>query len=488
MAEIIVGQTITTQQYANADTTPQISNAYLFYVDVKLNSQDIVNNKSNITITHRMKAIRANYSNYSQTYSTVQIGSDVKATKYQSNASKNVTYTLASWTGDVEHNENGELSLTVNGVWHGYDDGNSYSAVSNTLSSLIEMPAILRISKLSVEPATLTGGNATISITKYIADYTTTVKYKVDSIEYILAEKSSGTTFYLAYDTIKNLIGAFTTAVVEITAVTFNGNNPVGSETKSIIVQTGRMPISLYDDRQGNVGVTFGEEATEPDVHFKLLTYFYENAVFDTEKGVYIKDSNNTAKEVLKLNNDDLVIGEDVRASNKNTYVKGYDVKLENKFYTLSFEQDRFVTKSTNVNLGTIANPWRRAYCTQAMYVTSDERNKKYINNLDDKYEQLFHKLNPKRFKMKKDASDDNKWHIGFIAQEVEQAIEESNLSNQYMIEHAFFEKNGEQTDEYTLSYSEFIALNTYMLKKAFLRIEELESKIEELEELISAG
>lgn len=205
MAEITIGQTITTQQYANADNTglSYYQNAYLFYVDVILNSQDSVSAKSNITIRHRMKCVRAYYSNYPSVYSEIAIGSTVMDTVYIPNTNYGQVYTLAEWTGDVAHDSSGELSLAINGIWHGYDDNQSYSAVSNTLANQVEFPPIYRISKIAVTPSTLTSGNATINVTKYVPAYTTTIKYKVEGTEYTLAEKSAATTFYLAYTTLK---------------------------------------------------------------------------------------------------------------------------------------------------------------------------------------------------------------------------------------------------------------------------------------------
>lgn len=281
MAAINVGQTITTQRYANADNTSLSYhvNAYLFYVDVTLNSQNTTDATSNITITHRMKCVKSYYSQYRGLYGTIGIGDEVKATKYLPTTASQQTYTLGNWTGNVAHDANGELQLVIKGIWHGYDNNNNYGPVSNTLLNTVELPTILRTSKIAVTPATLRYGNATINVTRYVTSYTTTIKYKVNGTTYTLATKSTATTFYLAYTTIKNLIGSFTSAIVEITAETYNGNTLVGTDSKSIIVQTGKMPASLYDDKQGNVGIWFGEEAKGPGARFKMPAYF-DDAVY----------------------------------------------------------------------------------------------------------------------------------------------------------------------------------------------------------------
>lgn len=276
MAEIIVGQTITTQQYANADNTSlsYYLNAYLFYVDVTLISQDIVNALSKVRIKHRMKCVRSYYSKYNSLHSDISIGDEVKNTKYLPTAAKGQTYDLAEWTGDVPHDSQGNLSIVVKGIWHGYDNNNNYGPVSNTLLNEIQFPQILRASTINVSPTFLTSGNATIMVTKHDPAYTTTLKYRVNNVDYVIATKSSNTTFYLAYNTIKNIIGSYTSAVVKITAITYSGNTILGEDSKEIIIQTGSIPLSLYDDMQGNTGVTFGEEATGAGARFKMPAYF----------------------------------------------------------------------------------------------------------------------------------------------------------------------------------------------------------------------
>ena len=288
MAEIIVGQTITTQQYANADNTSlsYYLNAYLFYVDVTLISQDIVNALSKVRIKHRMKCVRSYYSKYNSLHSDISIGDEVKNTKYLPTTAKGQTYDLAEWTGDVPHDSQGNLSIVVKGIWHGYDNNNNYGPVSNTLLNEIQFPQILRASTINVSPTFLTSGNATIMVTKHDPAYTTTLKYRVNNVDYVIATKSSNTTFYLAYNTIKNIIGSYTSAVVKITAITYSGNTILGEDSKEIIIQTGSIPLSLYDDMQGNVGATFGEKATGKDIHFKLPVHFY-NEVYGLPSTTY---------------------------------------------------------------------------------------------------------------------------------------------------------------------------------------------------------
>lgn len=498
MALIQIGQTITTQQYADTvdKSLPYSHNAFLFYVDVTLISQDEINATSKITIRHRLKCIRSYWRNYSNVYGEIAIGNDVKDTKYLATTELGKTYTLGTWTGDVAHDEDGELSITVNGNWYGDYGSSRYSPENNVLANIIDFPAIQKVSKLSVTPATLTSGNLSITITKYVSTYTTTIKYKVEGTEYTLATKSAATSFSLSFNDLKALIGSLTSSVVEITAITYNNDFEVGSDRKSIIVQTGKIPLSLYDNRQGNVGATFGEKATSSGFNVKMNARFYNESQFDKDitllnnKGIKGIDTNNDVKDLIKLNDSNQLI---VSENNIPIDINGSTVKLINQNGASVFllpggsANSGFFNASDNtMTLGTMAALWYRLYCKKSVYVSSDERTKKYINDLDNKYEEFFHKLNPKRFKFKKDGIDDVNWHLGFIAQDVEQAINKSGLSNMGLIEYSFFEEDGEQKDRYVLSYDEFIALNTHMLQKAYTKIEELENRIRELEELVN--
>lgn len=94
--------------------------------------------------------------------------------------------------------------------------------------------------------------------------------------------------------------------------------------------------------------------------------------------------------------------------------------------------------------------------------------------------------LRPTQFRMNDGAS--GRYHIGFIAQDVEQALLDTGLSTQdfagLTIEKLEdgVEKNGVRNEYYQLRYGEFISLNTYMIQKLYRRIDELEEKLKSLE------
>lgn len=86
--------------------------------------------------------------------------------------------------------------------------------------------------------------------------------------------------------------------------------------------------------------------------------------------------------------------------------------------------------------------------------VTSDERLKNSIETLPEAYLTMFDNLNPVRFKFNNGKS--GRFHVGFIAQEVEEAVTAAGLSS--MDFGGVVDMNGDGT-ELGLIYTEFIAI-----------------------------
>lgn len=119
----------------------------------------------------------------------------------------------------------------------------------------------------------------------------------------------------------------------------------------------------------------------------------------------------------------------------------------------------------------------------------SDRRIKNSISCDMEKYIPVFLKLKPSCFKMNDGTSD--RFHTGFIAQEVEEAVRDAGLTNKDFAALTIEQKEGEDgktREEYGLRYSEFVSLNTYMIQQAWKRIEALEQRVAEAEGRINGG
>lgn len=158
--------------------------------------------------------------------------------------------------------------------------------------------------------------------------------------------------------------------------------------------------------------------------------------------------------------------------------------------------------------LGTPNHRWTQAFFTTNPDVSSDRNKKNSISPIDERYIQMFRSLLPVTFRYNDE--DSGKLHIGFIAQDVEEAMESSGISDfagfcrnqktipvskekqvkvhdpetgQYHTEIVRYTEDEpvEGEYEYSLRYGEFIALNTLMIQKLMERVDILDNKIESI-------
>lgn len=156
------------------------------------------------------------------------------------------------------------------------------------------------------------------------------------------------------------------------------------------------------------------------------------------------------------------------------------------------------IPNSSSIYCGTTPNPFAGGYSSGGWKTTSDRRKKKDFRKLleDDRFERFFELLQPMEYRL---IENDEKMHMGFVAQDVEQAMTDCDISENefYGLEHAvfsekdfesneewekFLKQNGGANDMYTLCYQEFIALNTAMIQKLQDRCNDFERRLSALE------
>ena len=111
---------------------------------------------------------------------------------------------------------------------------------------------------------------------------------------------------------------------------------------------------------------------------------------------------------------------------------------------------------------------------------TSDKNIKNSIENLPAQYSNLVYYLNPVRYKYNDGTS--NRYHTGFITQEVEQALNVCGISTQDFAALVGFDR-GTENETWGLRYSEFIALNTAAIQAQKKEIDELRQQLAEIKE-----
>lgn len=145
------------------------------------------------------------------------------------------------------------------------------------------------------------------------------------------------------------------------------------------------------------------------------------------------------------------------------------------------------------ISLGSANYRFSQLYVTSSSISTSDKNYKDDIKSLTDKHLQFFMKLQPVSFLFKDGTS--GRTHIGFIAQDVEQAMSECGLTDldfagfckdqkidsklvdgEEVNEH-ILDENGNPEYIYSLRYEEFIALNTYVIQELWKRVDAVEKE-----------
>lgn len=124
-------------------------------------------------------------------------------------------------------------------------------------------------------------------------------------------------------------------------------------------------------------------------------------------------------------------------------------------------------------DLGSNTYAWKNEYFMTSPVIKSDRNVKKDISNDLEKYSKIFDLLKPASYKFIDGTS--GRTHIGFVAQDVEEAIVSCGLT---AIDFAGYCEGETDKGEITrsLRYEEFIALNTYEIQKLKKRVTELES------------
>lgn len=138
------------------------------------------------------------------------------------------------------------------------------------------------------------------------------------------------------------------------------------------------------------------------------------------------------------------------------------------------------------VNLGMNEYRWNQLYAANGTISTSDMNAKTDIDGMNDTQVQLFNKLHPVTFKFIDGTS--GRTHYGFVSQDVENALYDIGLTgNDFagFCKDSHVNDDGEIVYDYSLRYSEFIALNTYMIQKLQLENEALKSDLKELRDVI---
>jgi hypothetical protein len=172
----------------------------------------------------------------------------------------------------------------------------------------------------------------------------------------------------------------------------------------------------------------------------QIGTFSGGKSVFDVTNG-YLTCENAEVKETLKTDNINAnkfngspVYGDIITSINmRDGRTFPPDSHRHDTLYNYS-GQSAFFSDAGNFacrnggDLGSDYYRWRTAYLMSSPSVTSDRNSKHDIENLPEVYKELISRLTPVRFKYNEGTSD--RYHTGFIAQDVEQVLSELGIDS----------------------------------------------------------
>lgn len=165
----------------------------------------------------------------------------------------------------------------------------------------------------------------------------------------------------------------------------------------------------------------------------------------------------------------------ELNATSGNLYLSG-----NNGRSALNFDYDfidcrgDFAPNADNrYNLGAPNFVWSAIYCSTNELNGSDRNIKNSIEALPEKYVRMFDLVEPKRYKLNSGTS--GRFHTGFIAQEVEEAMRACGIESEEFAGWAAA-KREDGSETYFLRYSEFIPI-------LWAKVREQEERLKRLEE-----
>ena len=261
---------------------------------------------------------------------------------------------------------------------------------------------------------------------------------------------------------------------------TINGNN----------IKTGTISCDLLSGGTINGQTFYGGKIKSEDMVCANAFYmsstipWYGNPDYSGDLQVFHLNRGNIVSFDVPINAENFGNSHTANYATNATYLK-------NGSYVYISSNGNLIPSSSDVACGTSANPFKTGYSVNGWNTTSDERVKKDFVPLDDdpRFEAFFYLLNPTEYKLKSDK--DGIVRVGFGAQTVKKAMDAAGIAenefhgfsheyvdmSQFETEEErqqFLERNCGNADTYSLSYQEFIALNTHMIQKQHQEIESL--------------
>lgn len=331
---------------------------YKFRLEVIENSYDLETNTSNVTINEYATPYSSGgYEDYRSLYLNINTY-DSKTKTTTNRISENVTsiwprgteVLIGSWTGNLEHNEDGTLSLQVTSAFtHNYSSGwlpprnVSFDTGSKTLTTIPRKTICPSVSG-NVEEST------TIKINPASNKFTHSMKLTLgNSVKYLNTSgglsdnevKLTGSSF--TFNIPKEYYSEFSTPslVGSVLLKTYNGTTSIGNSTGTLIINASSSkctPVltssSLIDNNKTTANLTAGTDTSND------IVKGYSTGKLDFN--IRISSSNDNNSNITSLIIDNKVYSVNTRSVTIN--------KIENKSVNIYIKNSRGIEKTFSVS------------------------------------------------------------------------------------------------------------------------------------------
>lgn len=147
-------------------------------------------------------------------------------------------------------------------------------------------------------------------------------------------------------------------------------------------------------------------------------------------------------------------------------------IEVDGNSNEVQIKGDVIPNADATYSLGSRNFVWDAIYCSTDTLNGSDRNIKNSIEALPEKYVSMFERIEPKRYKLNSGTS--GRFHTGFIAQEVEAAMQECGIDSQEFAGWAAA-KREDGSETYFLRYSEFIPILWAKVREQEKRLKRLE-------------
>ena len=234
-------------------------NIYQLRLGYQLNSQDQVNNTSNITLRLEARSTSSKYTTYGYNETPTIDGTTLSAKTFDFR-STNTWQNFGERTFDVNHNADGSYSVVKEGSFVTSLTGGRVK--SGNANVTVTLPTIPRASSITVNDANI-GSSTNIVINKTSDSFTTTLQYKAfdeNSWTTIVNKTSNQVYGWTVPTSFYNKIPNSKTMTCQFLAQTYNGDTLVGSSTTSATFTATGNPVinsvSATDTNSNTIALT----------------------------------------------------------------------------------------------------------------------------------------------------------------------------------------------------------------------------------------